>query len=86
MIFKDISTSASVTSLTLQEDLDLLVNWCTLNKLILNGDKCLLVRFCRKKLLTPSSYNEKGIVLKEADTVRHLGVTLNCTLRLFTAH
>lgn len=81
-IFKEISSSADVTSL--QEDLDRLVNWCSLNKLSLNVDKCLQVRFCRKKSLSPSSYNVKGIILKEADTVRDLGVTLDCTLRLNT--
>lgn len=58
----------------LQNDLNSLINWCKLNKLSLNINKCHHISFFKvnKKFIT--SYNIDGTVIKSVSSIRDLGV------------
>ncbi|XP_015189814.1 PREDICTED: uncharacterized protein LOC107073634, partial [Polistes dominula] len=64
----------------LQEDLIFFYNWCFLNSLTLNVDKCHIVSFSR--LLNPMQFNYllKSVVLSRLDQCKDLGVIIDCKL------
>ncbi|KAL1448429.1 hypothetical protein WDU94_013865 [Cyamophila willieti] len=72
-------------SIKLQEALHQLQNWCELNRMELNVDKCYAVTFHRKK--NPLFYNYKIYehVLSRKTTIKDLGVYLDHDLK-FSSH
>lgn len=71
----------AVDSYLFQEDLDRFSNWCDVNKMKLNVDKCNFVHFSRKKSPYFRLYRLNGIILRELDVVKDLGVYVDNRLR-----
>lgn len=82
-IFKIINTNHDLH--LLQLDLDNLNNYCTLNKLDLNVDKCCCITFSRSTKALRFCYKINNKFLPRAETVVDLGVTLDSKL-LFDKH
>lgn len=62
--------------LRLQGDIDALVDWCEINNLRLNVQKCSYIRFQRSRIRAPKlfNYNITGTPLSRLDCVTDLGV------------
>ena len=58
----------------LQEDLTSLYNWCNLNGMILNTNKCSHITFTKKKRLTSTKYYIGGSPVNTVETIRDLGI------------
>lgn len=69
----------------LQAALDVLVDWCRENKLILNSSKCNTICFSNKHFPTPCNYSIEGAVLNEVTVVRDLGIFVDTKLK-FSHH
>lgn len=69
----------------LQNDLNRLFEYCRLNKLFLNVDKCHSITFCRKKQPIIFDYQLNDRILKRVTEVRDLGIILDSGL-LFSSH
>lgn len=82
-IFKIINTNHDLH--LLQLDLDNLNNYCTLNKLDLNVDKCCCITYSRSTKALPFCYKINNTFLSRTETVVDLGVTLDSKL-LFDKH
>lgn len=75
----------SADQVRLQEDLDRVAEWCKLNHMSLNTNKCCHIKFSRKHNKFPSRYSINGAILKRVDQVRDLGVALDSEMK-FTIH
>ncbi|KAG7306984.1 hypothetical protein JYU34_007107 [Plutella xylostella] len=64
-------------SILLQNDLNVLNEWCKINGMFLNAKKCFYIRFTRNINEILSTYNIQSNTLLEVTTVRDLGVTLD---------
>lgn len=64
----------------LQGDVNAVLNWCVMNRMQLNVDKCLFIRFTRKKNQSSCFYTLNGQVVKEVRSVRDLGVIIDSEL------
>lgn len=82
-IFRSIKSSEDC--IELQKDLDNLYDWCLINNLRLNVDKCACMRFTRKRNVTTYEYTIGGSDLRWLDQVKDLGVYLDSSLT-FTSH
>ncbi|KAL0853132.1 hypothetical protein ABMA27_012896 [Loxostege sticticalis] len=60
--------------LALQKDLNVVVEWCSDNKMSLNVDKCCAVSFTAKKTKLTYTYNILDKPLCRKETIRDLGV------------
>ncbi|KAL0871637.1 hypothetical protein ABMA27_004163 [Loxostege sticticalis] len=60
--------------LTLQNDLNVVANWCSSNLMYLNIDKCCVITFTRKKNKIIHSYYIHDTLIDRKDVVRDLGV------------
>lgn len=69
----------------IQEDLDRIEQWCNLNHMKLNVQKCSHIRFTRKKQSNSISYNIRGLLLETVDEVRDLGVIMDTKVN-FRSH
>lgn len=69
----------------LQKDLDGVGEWCTLNGMLLNTNKCSYIRFTRKIKPIESRYSLNGEKLVVVSEVRDLGVLLDSKLK-FNVH
>uniref|UniRef100_A0A2H1VC59 SFRICE_022052 n=1 Tax=Spodoptera frugiperda TaxID=7108 RepID=A0A2H1VC59_SPOFR len=72
-------------SALIQEDLDRIEQWCNLNHMKLNVQKCSHIRFTRKKQSNSVSYNIRGLLLETVDEVRDLGVIMDTKVN-FRSH
>ncbi|CAF4930014.1 unnamed protein product [Pieris macdunnoughi] len=72
-------------AMSLQNDLDNLIMWCSLNGMNLNPEKCHVVRFSRKKRSPTRVYHINQAFLKDVSHTRDLGVILDGKLR-FNLH
>lgn len=61
----------------LQNDLDTLNNWCTVNDMHLNIEKCYILNFTRNRIIKDFSYVINNIILKKVSSIRDLGITLD---------
>lgn len=77
-IYRPISSPLDVT--LLQEDLDRIQEWLSLNKLSFCPSKCELVSYSRRKKLIPSSYSINNVVIKSLQSKKDLGVTFSSDL------
>ena len=68
-----------------QANLDNLFNWCSVNNLYLNINKCCVVIYIRTKTLCVSSYNVNGDQLRSENSIKDLGVTFDSQFR-FNEH
>lgn len=82
-IVKEISSANDCVAL--QEDLDRLDHYCSINKLDLNPSKCSFITFTRKRLPITSTYYLKGQSLRREHKVRDLGIIHDSKL-LFDEH
>ncbi|GBL97014.1 putative RNA-directed DNA polymerase from transposon BS [Araneus ventricosus] len=64
----------------LQNNLDNLYQWCIVNKLLLNVEKCRILSFTRNSQLIFYSYQINGILLCRSRSVTDLGVTFDTRL------
>lgn len=64
----------------LQQDLNTFSDWCTLNRMVVNADKCSVISFSRIRQPVVSSYNLRGTVIQRLDHVKDLGVVLDTQL------
>ncbi|KAI8438347.1 hypothetical protein MSG28_010913 [Choristoneura fumiferana] len=81
MYADDLKFSRAITSpedvSLLQLDVNSLSKWCEYNNMNLNPNKCLHIKFTRKRTVIPSTYNIDGHILNEVDSIRDLGVILD---------
>lgn len=82
-IYKTISSHED--TFLIQKDLDRIEDWCRLNHMQLNVQKCSHIRFSRKKQSNLISYNIKGAVLNSVTEVRDLGVIMDNNMN-FRSH
>ena len=64
----------------LQSDINVLYNWCMINKLIFNFDKCKVMNFTRINSKVAYSYHFDGINLPSSSSIKDLGVYLDTKL------
>ncbi|CAH2092779.1 unnamed protein product [Euphydryas editha] len=64
-------------SVLLQDDIDRVSNWCESNGMQLNLDKCLHIKFTRKRDNISTQYTLNGEKLREVESVKDLGVILD---------
>ena len=69
----------------LQTDLNAFNEWCLVNKLFLNIDKCKVINFTRKNVTLIFPYHFDGIVLNIVDKTLDLGIYIDCKLN-FKSH
>ena len=69
----------------LQDDINKIKEWCNLNKLQLNYDKCFIMTVSNKIQNIEFAYSVDNIVLSKTHTFRDLGVTYDTKLK-FSAH
>lgn len=58
----------------LQNELNLLSNWCKLYNLSLNDNKCKYMPYTRFRTFIASVYNINGVQLEQVQVVKNLGV------------
>ena len=61
----------------LQQDLDKVIEWIDENKLSVNGRKCQKITFNRKTKNLETEYKINGIIVKQVERVRDLGIILD---------
>lgn len=74
-IYREISTVLDCTQL--QQDLENISEWCSLNKISLNISKCKFITFCRKKTVLNYNYKINGSNLDRVQEILDLGVLLD---------
>lgn len=79
------SISNSDDARKLQEDIDRVADWCSLNKMDLNIDKCSIISFTRKRCEINTNYTVNNVPLQKCEFVRDLGITIDAKLR-FNIH
>lgn len=77
-LFNRISSTQSQTSL--QQALDNISQWCTINSMELNVSKCQVITFKRGSFADIANYRINGIGLRRVDSVNDLGVIMTSTL------
>ena len=82
-LFSPVSSANDVDHL--QNNINLIVQWCSDNHLKLNTNKCFYVSFCRNNSVIPSIYYINGQFLVKTDTIRDLGVIFDHRLS-FSQH
>lgn len=82
-LFSSVSSQDSCTFL--QNNLNRLVEWCSLNKLLLNTSKCHIMSYTRRLLPVTYDYRIHGETLSRLTIVKDLGVTFDSELS-FTQH
>lgn len=65
----------------LQRDLDTLSVWCKTWQLKLNEEKCLVMRFSRKRMKTVPDYHLEGTPLKVVSSIKYLGIIITDDMR-----
>jgi hypothetical protein len=66
--------------LDLQDSIDKLYSWCSLNKLQLNIDKCKKISFIRKTEVISFNFNVNGSLLARCNEISDLGVIMDTGL------
>lgn len=61
----------------LQKAIDDFVEWCDINCLELNTDKCKIMSFAHKKSVIKATYTIKGVPIERVDHMRDLGVIMD---------
>lgn len=69
----------------IQDDLNRIVNWCKVNSMSLNVNKCFHVKFTRKKKPLVSSYSINNVPVQELMEIKDLGITIDRKLT-FKSH
>lgn len=69
----------------LQEDLDRISDWCELNHMTLNSNKCSHIKFSRKFIKFSTCYHINGSVLNRVDEIKDLGIIIDSEMK-FTNH
>jgi hypothetical protein len=82
-IFKEIHSEED--RIMLQGDVNRFNEWCEINKLAMNVDKCVSITFSRKFKSTSREYSLNGKTLMQVDSVRDLGVDFEAGLS-FSKH
>lgn len=77
-IYSSISTSLDIE--ILQRNLDLITEWCDLNKLKLNVSKCCKVTYTRRSMPTVGNYHLNDTPLMSKDLVSDLGILFDSAL------
>ena len=72
--------SSTDDCLKLQHNLNRIVVWCNLNRLLLNQDKCCVMSFSLKRYNIHFEYVLNGVVLARPQTVLDLGVVFDSRL------
>lgn len=67
-------------AITLQNDLDAFAGWCSLNRMVVNPEKCNVISFSRRKEPVYFNYQLFGKILQRVDHVKDLGVILDAQL------
>jgi hypothetical protein len=69
-----------VNHVDLQDSIDKLYSWCSLNKLQLNIDKCKKISFTRKTEVISFNFNVNGSLLARCNEISDLGVIMDTGL------
>ena len=64
----------------LQQQLDIFTEWCNINCMILNFQKCSVISFSRKKKPIAFDYRLSGVVVTRESCIKNLGVLLDSKL------
>lgn len=76
---------SSTDHMALQEDLNLITDWCDTWLMHLNSTKCKVMSFSRKHSKSNLWYNINNSTLSEASSFKYLGITLTLNLS-WTTH
>lgn len=82
-IFRPIASMSDI--LILQHDIDSLGNWCLVNNLDLNINKCAAITFTRSHSPIPAKYKLKDQEIIEVDEIKDLGIIVDNKLS-FSKH
>lgn len=82
-LFKVINSESDCS--TLQNDLEVLLEWCQLNDLGLNVNKCFKVTYTLKKTHVNKDYHIDDKAVREVNKIKDLGVTFDSKLK-FDSH
>ncbi|GBO21125.1 hypothetical protein AVEN_271152-1 [Araneus ventricosus] len=72
--------NSNLDAVLLQNDLDCLFKWCTVNKLHLNIEKCRILSYTRKSEPLNHVYKINDLVLSRCDSVTALGIIFDTKL------
>ncbi|RVE44642.1 hypothetical protein evm_010728 [Chilo suppressalis] len=61
----------------LQNDLDAIQEWCHSNKMVLNADKCFVIKFTKNKIIHTPTYSIDSKQLSQVKAICDLGVILD---------
>lgn len=64
----------------LQQQLTAFANWCNVNRMTVNPEKCSIITFSRSKNPMAYSYDLNGVLLSRVDQIKDLGVILDSKL------
>lgn len=67
-------------TVSLQNDINAVTDWCSRNRMVLNAAKCYHIKFTRKRHPTQAFYHINGSLITEVTNIRDLGVTLDSKL------
>jgi hypothetical protein len=82
-IYRNIKTSSDCYAI--QRDIDATLNWCELNSLSLNVQKCNYMVFSNKRAPVPFNYSINGALINGVNEVKDLGVIFDSKLS-FRSH
>lgn len=71
-VYNNISSVSD--ALKLQNDLDVIANWCNSNEMSLNIDKCVIISFTNKANKIDFNYSLNNVSLKRVTSVKDLGI------------
>ena len=72
--------SSRVDCCAIQSDIDSLLNWCTMNGMEVNVQKCNVISFCRNRQTTLFDYKMEIVSITRVSTVKDLGIFLDYKL------
>lgn len=82
-IFKAVKSLSDAESM--QDDLDLVAEWCLANKMDLNVNKCFKISFTRSPNPVEFNYSLRGILLNPCNEIKDLGIIFDNKMS-FNAH
>ena len=66
--------------MALQDDLDIILDWCKVNSMSLNAKKCQVMTVCRLHNVSDFNYVMADSVLEKVEKYKYLGIYLTSDL------
>ena len=77
--------TSTIDCCAMQADIDLLLNWCKINGMEVNAQKCSVISFNRNRNVTFFDYKMSSTSINRVNTVKDLGILLDSKLS-FSQH